>query len=96
MIKNKGPKSRYVIDGWKLHSIINNRIGFSWMIDIIEHFSKFIWSYPIVNNNAINFLILLKKFIFSFGAPEILKSDNWTEYKNDYFLLLTNLLLTEK
>ena len=44
VIKNKGSKSRYIIDGWKLHSIINILTGYSWCIDIIDHFSKFMWS----------------------------------------------------
>ena len=82
MIKTKGPKIRYVIDGWKLHKIIFNRTGFSWVVDIVDHFSKFLWSYPIETNTAQNILTSLKQFIFSFGSPEILQSDNGSEYKN--------------
>ena len=60
IIKTKGPKIRYVVDGWKLHKIIASRSGFSWVIDLVDHFSKFMWSYAITNNIAKNILIILK------------------------------------
>ena len=37
-----GPKDRYVIDGWKIHSSLVNETGFTWIIDIIDYFSKYI------------------------------------------------------
>ena len=82
-IKTNGPKISYVIDGWKLHNIINIRTGYSWVIDVIDHFSKFMWPYPVLNNNATNVLKSLKQFIYFFGVQEILQNDNGSEYKND-------------
>ena len=82
-IKTKGSNFRYVIDGWKLHNIITTRCGYTWMVDIIDHFSKFLWSYPLEKNDAKSILTVLKQFIFSFSKPEILQSDNGREYKND-------------
>ena len=84
---------RYVIYWWKLHKIIANRSGFSWVVDVVDHFSKFMWSYAITNNNAKNILIILKQFIFSFGTPEILQSDNGSEYKNE---LISNFCVENK
>ena len=38
-------------------------------------------------------MIILKKFIFSFGTPEILQSDNGSEYKNE---LISNFCVENK
>ena len=40
-IITKGPKERYVIDGWKLHEDLADISGYTWVIDIIDHFSKY-------------------------------------------------------
>ena len=63
------------------------------VVDIVDHFSKFMWSYTITKNNAKNIFIILKQFIFSFGTPEILQSDNEGEYKNE---LISNFWVENK
>ena len=45
-----------------IHTELANEIGYKWVIGIIDHFSKFMSSYPIGNNNAINALIVIKEF----------------------------------
>ena len=51
-IVTKGMKERYVIDGWKLHNELSESSGFKWEVDIIfiDYFSKFMGSFPIVEN----------------------------------------------
>ena len=50
-----------MIDGWKLHKIIFNRTGFAWVVVVIvDHFSKYLWSYPIEANIAQKYFINLK------------------------------------
>ncbi len=64
------------------------------VIDIIEHFSKFMWSYPNSNNDADNILVSLKSFCIQNGYPKILESDNRSEYKNkliDEFYFSNNI-----
>lgn len=52
------------------------------MVDIIDHFSKYLMSIPIENNNTDNILICLKKYFNTLGYPKILQSDNGSEYRN--------------
>jgi hypothetical protein len=44
----KSPSGRYVIDGWKIPKEIEDKAGYSWCIDIIYHFSKYLWSYQLL------------------------------------------------
>ena len=55
-----------------MNKIITNRTEILWLY-IIDHFSKYMRSYAIVNNNSKNLLNSLKQFGLSFGFPEILK-----------------------
>jgi len=41
--------------------------GFNWVIDIIDHFSKFMMSVPIINNNEDNILYCLKQYFTCIG-----------------------------
>ena len=63
-IVSKGAKERYAIDGWKLHSELAEESGFKWVIDIIDYFSKFMGSFPVIENNAKNILIGIKEFCY--------------------------------
>ena len=58
----KGPREWFVLDGWKLHSQLANEMGFKWIIDEIDHFSKFVMSYPIEINNGENTLLCFKQY----------------------------------
>ena len=68
----KGPRERYVIDGWKLHNTLALESGFTWVIDIIGHFSKYMISYPIISNEVINALNCIREFCLLIGFPTIL------------------------
>ena len=78
----KGPQERYVVDSWKIHKELSQVTGYNWVIDIIDHFSKFLMSFPIVQNDAINTLNCIKEFCVLKGMPKIIQSDNGSEYKN--------------
>ena len=80
-----GPRERYIMDGWKIHNELMLVSGFTWVIDIIDHFSKYLMSFPISNNNAQYFLNYLKEFCILKGIPKILQTDNGSEYKNNLF-----------
>ena len=61
--------------------------GYKWVIDIIDHFSKYMMSFPVVNNTANNALICWKEFFILKGYPKILQSDNGAEYKNQLLII---------
>ena len=84
-IITKGSRERYVVDGWKLHTELSIQSGFAWVIDIIDYYSKYLGSYPIIQNNAVNVLTAVKEFCFFVGFPKIIQTDNGLEYDNNIF-----------
>lgn len=82
IIITKGPKERYIVDGFQLDPMTAEITGFSYVIEIIDHFSKFLKSYAIKENNSKNALLCIKDFCNSVGYPKIIQSDNGLEYKN--------------
>ena len=42
VIITKGPLERVVIDGWELDQNLKDITGYTWVIDMIVHFSKFL------------------------------------------------------
>ena len=70
-------------DGWKLHNELAEITGYTWVIDIIDYFSKFMGSFPITENNSENALISIKEFCSFVGYPKILQTDNGLEYANN-------------
>ena len=68
--------------------------GFKQVIDIIDYFSKYIMSFPVVKNDAINSLNSIKQFCILIGKPNIIQTDNGLEFKNaslDEFCLNKNI-----
>ena len=54
-------------------------------MDIIDYFNKFLMSFPVANNDAINTLNSIREFFILIGYPQILQTDNGPEYKNKLF-----------
>lgn len=73
------------MDGWKLHKEFSELTGFTWIIDIEDHFSKFIKSFPVETNNAINTLAAFKQFCIMIETPRIFQTYNNREYKSNLF-----------
>ena len=82
VIITKGPLERLVADRWELDEELKTITGFNWIIDLIDHFSKFIMSIPIKNNKTNNILFCLKEFFNYIGKSLIFQSDNGSEYNN--------------
>ena len=82
-IITKGSLERAVADGWELDENLKKITGFNWVVDILDHFSKFLMSITIKNNNANNFICCLKELYNYVGKPEIFQSDNGLESNNN-------------
>ena len=72
----------HVADAWKLPKNIFDETGYTYILDIIDYFSEFIMSYPLVKNDSINTLNSIRQFCMLLGCPKILQTDNGGEYKN--------------
>ena len=70
---------------WYLFPDMLRYTDFKYVIDIVDHFSKWLWSYPVKNKTAVEALTCFKKFIFSFGRSNKLHTDNGAEFKNTLF-----------
>lgn len=84
-IINEGPRDEYQMDLWYLPPDMLKYTDFKYVFDIVDHFSKWLWSYPVKNKTAVEAMTCFKKFIFSFGKPNKLHTDNGAEYKNNLF-----------
>ena len=84
-----GAHKRYQCDIWYLPEKLRENNDYLYCLDIIDHFSKYIMSFPVVNNNAENVLNCFKEFCILKGYPKILQSDNGVEFKKQYPLPFT-------
>ena len=82
IILDNGPHFRYVADLWHLCNEIREETGFNYVLDIIDHFSKWYAGYPLKTKDANEVLKNIEKFIENFGKCKILQVDNGTEFKN--------------
>ena len=82
IIIENGPHYRYQMDIWYLPKDIGLSSGYNYVLDILDHFSKWIFSYGLKEKTGFEVLICLRKFILSFGICKKLQTDNGLEFKN--------------
>ena len=66
-IISNGPRDEIQMDLWYLLPDIKNICEYKYVIDIVDHFSKWIWSYPVKSKTSEEALKCLKSYIFSYG-----------------------------
>ena len=82
IIMDNGPHYRYIGDLWELPKKIYNKSGYRYIIDIVDHFSKWYYGYLLKTKSAEEVLLKIDTFIQSFGEPKIFQCDNGTEFSN--------------
>ena len=82
IIIDNGPHYRYVADLWYLKGDIKEDTGYNYILDIIDHFSKWYNGYLLKTKNADEVLTKIEMYIENFGSCKILQVDNGTEFKN--------------
>ncbi|CAF1176183.1 unnamed protein product [Didymodactylos carnosus] len=55
-------------------------VVFNWILNCIDHFSKFCWAFPLKNKSAVDVSVKLRELFFVFGPPRLLHSDNGKEF----------------
>ena len=73
---------RFITDLWELPSEIRNNTSYNYILDIIDHFSKFIGCYPLITKSSKEVLTHIKYFIETNGKPSIIQTDNGKEFVN--------------
>jgi hypothetical protein len=59
---------------------LNEDVIYNWILNCIDHFSKFTWAYPLQNKSAVEVALKLRELFFVFGPPKLLHSDNGREF----------------
>ena len=60
----------------------SNKTEYKYIIDCMDHFSKFYWGFLIRDKTAETTLLKIKNFIGIFKKPKIIQTDNGKEFKN--------------
>ncbi|KRH92404.1 transposable element [Pseudoloma neurophilia] len=79
-ITAKKPFERLQIDLIDLRRYKNENSGFSWVLTIIDVFSKYAFVQPMKSKTAENTAISLSEIFDTYGDPQIVQSDNGTEF----------------
>ena len=96
-----------MVDIWYLIDEIKIKTGFKYILDIIDHFSKWYNGYLLKTKEAYELLKKIEIYIENFGKCKILQVDNGIEFKNKIiscihivkiiiYLLYTLLLIIPK
>ncbi|CAF4516747.1 unnamed protein product, partial [Didymodactylos carnosus] len=55
-------------------------VVYRWILNCVDHFSKYSWVFPLKNKSAVDVSFKLRELFFLFGPPRILHSDNGKEF----------------
>jgi hypothetical protein len=78
-----GPMEHLQIDLIDLLMYANDNDGFSYILTIIDVFSKYLWAIPLPNKEAITIQKELVQLFTSFGPPGKLQADNGKEFVSE-------------
>ncbi len=81
-IRTERKMQLWVMDLIDLSSIQQKNNGVHWVLNIVDHFSKFAWARGLKNKSAASVAFALQDLILQEGAPERLASDNGGEFDN--------------
>ena len=81
-IIDDGPHYRYICDLWYLSNDVATMSGYNYILDIIDHFTKWYQGYCLINKTSEEVLSCIDSYIQSFGKPIILQADNGLEFSN--------------
>ena len=70
-------------DIWTLPKEIANLTNYKYILDIVDHFSKWYYGYLLHSKEAKEILKKLEIFFENIGAPKILQTDSGKEFKNE-------------
>ena len=66
----------------ELDKSIALNIGYKYILDIKDCFSKWLWSYPLPNKEGVTVLRNIKNYFLAFGKSKIIQTDNGLEFNN--------------
>lgn len=82
VITTKAPRERYQLDMVDLKSIKQYNKGYKFLLNIIDTYSKFLWSFPCMNKSSLIVVDCLEQVFRISGPCILLHSDNGGEFIN--------------
>ena len=74
---------RFMIDCVDLRVYSSENDGFGWLLQVIDTFTKYLWSIKMTNKSAQSVKTSLNYIFMNFGVPKEIQSDNGKEFKNN-------------
>ena len=88
-----GVTTRMQIDLIDMHTgpdKISPDIVYCWILNCIDHFSKFPWAFPLKNKSVVEVATKLIELFFVFGPPNLLHSDNGRKFVSNVIIEFKN------
>jgi hypothetical protein len=82
MIEIKKKYGRYVIDCVDLRHYQEENDGYKWILNIVDSYTKFLWSYKLKSKSATEVARALENCFRLFGVPLAIQADNGKEFTN--------------
>lgn len=82
------PMEHWQVDLIDMSSVSKQNDNVNFLMNVIDIFSKFAWSFPLKNKSSKSIAYSLQQIICIEGSPEIIQSDNGTEFINEDFIKL--------
>ena len=76
------PKDRYLMDLTYIPIELIENNQYKYILNVIDHFSKFLFSYLLINKNAKSIVSKLKICFQKYGKPTQIGCDNGSEFNN--------------
>lgn len=90
-IISEGPWNIVQMDCVDMRSYQVENDGKSWILNILDCYSKFLVSFPMLNKSATSVCECLKETIYRYGPPAIIQTDNGKEFVNIQMVELLNM-----
>ena len=87
---------RYMMDCVDLRRYSDQNDGLSWILNVIDTYTKYLWSFRLREKTAVAIKDSLVFIFNNFGVPKSIQSDNGKEFKNNLvreFLESQNILV---
>lgn len=81
-IVSMSPMQQWEIDLVEFTDLAAHNSNYKYLMNVIDTFSKFVWSVPIHNKESATVVKHLEKNFLVEGAPKIISSDNGREFKS--------------
>ncbi|KAG0440405.1 Transposon Tf2-6 polyprotein [Dictyocoela muelleri] len=73
---------RYMMDCVDLRRYADHNDGYSWILNVMDTYTKYLWSFKMTNKNAQLIKECLEFIYMNFGVPISIQADNGKEFSN--------------